>query len=603
MKKILVRILTLVGGLTVLVICCGLAAAAVFWWTGREKLPQEMVLQMDFQKGLAEALPRSPLGRMLTEDTLVVREVVEGLERASRDPRVKALVARVGAASMGMARIQEVREALAEFRKSGKPAVAFGETFGEFGPGNGAYYLATAFDEIYLQPSGDVGLTGLVAEAPFFRGTLDKLGIVPRLDHRKEYKTAMNTLTERRFTEAHRESTRRILDSLFSRMVADMASARGIDEEELRSLIDEGPFSARRALELKLIDGLAYGDEVMAMLKKRVGPEPRLASLSRYRALALERPPEDAPAIALIHGTGAVVRGEGEANPLSGRQTMGSDTLVRAFRQAVKDEEVKAILFRVDSPGGSYVASDSIWSETVRARKAGKPVVVSMGNLAGSGGYFVAMAADKIVAQPGTLTGSVGVVAGKLVFDDFWDKLGVSWDDARTSANASMWSPNRDYTPEQWARFQKWLDRVYDDFVTKFSQGRGLSRQEAEAAAKGQVWTGVQARKLGLVDELGGFSLALKLARQEAGIAESAPVRLKAFPEAKPPLRRLLDRLLGRSEEFSEVAVLRALDTFGPLGELARRTGWAGQSGVLAMPAVWTSEPWRGGDFRAAPLN
>jgi protease-4 len=247
---------------------------------------------------------------------------------------------------------------------------------------------------------------------------------------------------------------------------------------------------------------------------------------------------------------------------------MGSDTVAGAFRAAIEDKKVKAILFRVDSPGGSYVASDTIWREVVHARKAGKPVVVSMSGVAGSGGYFVAMHADKIVAQPGTITGSIGVLAGKFITTNFWDKVGISWDEVHTSTNAAMFTGLQDYTPEQWAKFQQWLDRIYEDFTDKVADGRHLPKERVLEIAKGRIWTGEDAKALGLVDELGGFDTALRLAREAAGISAAAEIRLKEFPPKKTLLARLLEcgsinatvDTLDRALQFT-APIVRALNT------------------------------------------
>ncbi|MGH7960196.1 MAG: S49 family peptidase, partial [Candidatus Binatia bacterium] len=360
-----------------------------------------------------------------------VRDVVAALVQASQDKRVVALVARVDAADMGLAQVQEIRDAILAFRSTGKLAIAHAETFGEFGPGNSAYYLATAFDEIYLQPSGDVGLTGLIAESPFVRGTLEKLGVTPRFDHRGEYKNAMNMFTEYQYTAPHREAVQTIMESLFKQIVQGIATTRKLPEEKVRELVDRGPFLGQQAVEAKLVDGLAYWDQITANVKEKAGKDAQRLSLLKYLRRA-GRPYAEGTTIALIYGVGSVHRGKSEYDPLFGGSSMGSDTVAAALRAAIKDEQVKAILFRIDSPGGSYVASDTIWRETIRAKEAGKPVIVSMSDVAGSGGYFVAMSADKIVAQPATITGSIGVFAGKMLTNGLWNKIGLSWDEIHT---------------------------------------------------------------------------------------------------------------------------------------------------------------------------
>ena len=263
----------------------------------------------------------------------------------------------------------------------------------------------------------------------------------------------------------------------------------------------------------------------------------------------------------MIYGVGGIARGKSEFSPLSGAANMGSDTVTAAFRAAVKDKRVKAILFRVDCPGGSYVASDAVLRETLRAKRAGKPVIVSMGNVAASGGYFVSLAADKIVAQPGTITASIGVVGGKMLTAEMWQKIGLSWDHVETSDNASMWTGTQDYSEAEWARYSYWLDRVYEDFTTKVAEGRDLPLERIREIAKGRVWTGAQAKELGLVDELGGYAVAIDLAREAAGLPEGAPIKLKTFPEPKSPWEELLDK----GPSSSETAALAALELFEAL--------------------------------------
>ena len=355
--------------------------------------------------------------------------------------------------------------------------------FGEFGPGNGAYYLATAFGEIYLQPSGDVGLTGILAEVPFVRGTLDKLGITPRFGARAEYKNAVNTFTETKLTEPHREAMTRLVESQFGQIVHGIAAARGLDEQAVRALVDRAPLSSQEALDAKLIDGLAYRDEVVDKLASGAR-KPERMPLARYVARA-GRPHTTGEVVALIHGVGAVSRGRSRIDPLSGDVGMGSDTVAAAFRAAADDDRVRAILFRIDSPGGSYVASDTIWRAVSRARTAGKPIIVSMGNVAASGGYFVAIPADKIVAQPGTITGSIGVFGGKMLTGGFWDKVGVTFDDVQVGRNATMWSSLHDYTAAERARFDGALDRIYDDFTSKVAAGRGMQLERGAPCGEG----------------------------------------------------------------------------------------------------------------------
>ena len=582
MKKFLARTLMLIGAWVVVMAIVGAIATLL----SQEELPERIVLEIDFEREFAEYIPTDPLAGILMEQTVSVRDIVDALHQAATDERVLALVARTGTPQMGLAEIQEIRDAVLAFRNSGKPAIAYAETFGEFGPGNGAYYLATAFDRIYLQPSGDIGLTGLMAESAFVSGTLEKLGLRPRMDHRYEYKNALNMFTEKKYTQPHREAILQIIESQFGQIVQGIAAGRNLEVEAVRTLVDRGPFLGAQALAENLVDGLAYRDEVRALIDADLGEEAEMVGLFPYLR-QMGRPHNEGEAIALIYGVGGVHRGKSEYSAALSGPTMGSDSVSAAFRSAVQDDTVKAILFRVDSPGGSYVASDTIWRETVRAKEAGKPVIVSMGNVAGSGGYFVAAAADKIVAQPGTITGSIGVVGGKMLTAELMEKIGISSDEVHTSTNATMWSSSLDYTPQQWQQITAWLDHVYVDFTQKVAQGRGLTQEQVHAVAKGRIWTGEDAKDIGLVDELGGFPVALHLAKQAAGIEEDAPVQVKLFPEQRTLVDTVLSRLQGREEAAASptaVALRRVMQAVQPVIEMGQRLGLWSEPGVLTMP-------------------
>ncbi len=565
-----------------------LGAGARLLWRGH--LPARTIVEIDLDQPLAEFVPDDPLAGLLRGRRPRLRDVLDGLQRAASDDHVLALVGHISTGAAGLGQIQELRDAVVSFRASGKRTVAFGEAFGESGPGNGAYYLATAFDEIYLQPSGDVGLTGILAESPFVKGTLDKLGIVPRFGARGEYKTAVNMFTERHFTEKHRAATSRIVASQFGQIVQGISSARKLPEADVRAIVDRAPLSAQQALEAHLVDGLAYRDEVYAKLEGG-GEKPTRLPLLRYLGRA-GPPPENGDTVALIHGVGTVQRGKSGIDPLSGDVSMGSETVSAAFRSAVDDSDVKAILFRIDSPGGSYVASDTIWREVSRARAAGKPVVVSMGNVAASGGYFVAMPADRIVAQPGTITGSIGVFSGKMILPAFWEKLGVTWDEVHTGTNATMWSSLSDFSPSERARFDAELDRVYADFTSKAAEGRKLPKERVLEIAQGRVWTGEDALGIGLVDALGGYGEALRLVRETLGLAPDAPLRLQAFPPARGLLAGLVERFFAppdddTDDEEAVSATLRAaLETVHSVTHALRAVGLLAEEGPLVTPEV-----------------
>ncbi|GAB2449269.1 signal peptide peptidase SppA [Streptosporangium sandarakinum] len=550
----------------------------------RQRRTAPLVLELDLTEGLLDGPPADPLNAVLSMRRPRLSDVLSGLKRARTDTRVKALVVKIGTRPLGLAMVQELRQAVARLREAGKLTVAFAESFGEFGAGTVPYYLATAFERVYLQPSGDVGLTGVAIEQRFLKGALGKLGVDYQIGQRHEYKTAANTYTQDHMTEAHRESMGRITESITEQVVAGIAEGRGMEPAKVRELVDQGPFIGAEAVEAGLVDRMAYRDEVYDEVKKAAGEDSRLLYVARYArgpiAKKLPRPGEDV--VALVHGNGAVRLGRSGRSPLGGGGAMGSDTVCAALRAARDDDHVKAVVFRVDSPGGSYVASDAIWREVVLTRKAGKPVVVSMGDLAASGGYMVSMAADAIVAQPGTLTGSIGVFGGKAVIGGLLEKIGISSETVGEGANAGMFSPTNAFSEAQWARVNAWLDRVYDDFVAKAAEGRDLPRERVHELARGRVWTGADAHAHGLVDELGGLEDALALARKKAGVAADAPVRV--YPRLSP-----LERLRpAESSEDKAAALSRVrLESWGSISHLAAELGLPSY-GPLMLPGSWT---------------
>ena len=587
MRRFSVGCLAVIGAIAVVFVVV-ILVFAVSAGAAKGRVPSNAVLEVNLETGLIEDIPDDPLAKAMLSGTSSTKDIVDAIERASTDSRVKGMIARFGGSTMGLATAQEIREAVLSFRAHKKFAIAYSETFGEVGPGGSSYFLASAFDQVWMQPSGDIGLTGVILESQFLRGTLDKLSIVPRMDHRYEYKNAMNQLTEKQFTPAHREAMQKLLDSWSSQLMKGIAEGRKLTTEQVHSAADRGPLLGQEAMDARLVDGLAYRDDVYAKVKKMAGDGSSLIYLQKYLDRA-GRPHQSGKTIALIYGVGGVGRGKSGFDPLFGSAAMGSDTVTAAFRDAVKDPKVKAILFRVDSPGGSYVASDAIWRETVLARKAGKPVIVSMGDVAGSGGYFVAMAADKIVAQPATITGSIGVLGGKMVTTGFWKMLGITFDQVHDGANATYWTGTEDYTPAEWARFEAWLDRVYADFTGKVADGRHIPKDRVLQIAKGRIWSGEDAKALGLVDELGGFPEALALAKKAARIPAAEDVNLQVFPKKKTAIQSFLDAVGGETPESSEqsaeaTALVRALRTVQPVARQLRAV--TGSTGVLEMPEV-----------------
>ncbi len=585
MRRIIVGFFAIIGAFVSLILVA-LVALAIWGSSATTPVAESSVLSLNLTEGLADAAPREGIAAILGDQKPTLRDVLDAIERAGNDPRVKGVFARVGGDDVPTAQAQELRDAIAALRAKGKFTIAYADTIGEFGAGTHAYYLAAGFDEIWLQPQGIVGLAGLRAEAPFFRGLLDKIGVVPSFDHRSEYKTAFNMLTEHQMTPPHREETEAILRSVFTQIVAGIAHDRKLQEAQVRALIDRGLLLPDEALQAHVIDHVGYRDEAESAAKTRAGKSAELVSALDYLDRA-GRPHEKGPTIALIYGTGLIQRGTSTPNPFSASGLMGADTISRAFDKAAGDTDVKAILFRIDSPGGSAVASETIWHAVERAHESRKPIIVSMGAVAGSGGYYIAAPADKIVAEPATLTGSIGVLAGKLVLGGLWDKLGVSWDTLDEGANAGMFSTLKDFSPPEKQRFEAFLDAAYATFKDRVAKGRNLGEDGVESAAKCRVWTGEDAKAHGLVDVLGGFATALRLAKQAAGIPDSQDVTLKLYPRVET-VGEAFGRLMGRRSAGDEAAGTGAIaERLAELKVLLNQMEIASQpAGSALMPTL-----------------
>jgi protease-4 len=585
MRRFLVGLFAVIGIVTTLAVIGGGVAV----WrvaAGRPSLPGTIVLKVDLNRGLVEEKSRDPLSDIAFGRKETLRDFLDALERAGDDPRVKGLYVSLGSDNLALATCQEVRDAIRDFRAKGKFAIAFASSFGEFGPGTRPYYLATAFDEIWLQQLGSLGLIGLHSEMPFLRGTLDRLGIVASIAHREEYKTAMNILTETAMTAPQREEVEDLLSGTSGQVVRGIAAARKLSPAQVAGLIDRGPLLADEALAARLVDRIGYADQASARARQRAGSGAKFVALKRYLEGA-GRPNDTGPKIALIHATGLITEGSSTAAPLFGEGGVTARTLARAFRQAARDKDVRAILFRIDSPGGSAVASETIWREVVRARDEGKPVIVSMGDVAASGGYYIAAPADKIVAEPATLTGSIGVLAGKLVVSELLHKLGATTDSATRGANAAMFSAFEDFSPAGSERLAAFLDGTYRGFKERVAAGRRLTAEQVEAVAKGRVWTGAEAKEKGLVDALGGYDTALGLARQAAKIPAGKEFKLVVFPREKSAFELIYNRLFDVERDNDAAAPAAAQGIAAGIARLLSGVATlVGDPGLLHMPPI-----------------
>jgi protease-4 len=490
---------------------------------------------------------------------------VEALDRAASDPRITGVEVRVGESTLGMASIQEIRRKIRDLHGKGKFSIAYLE----FGT-NRSYYLASACQTVVLLPTSMLRVRGMMTSTTFLRGTLDKLGIYPDIYHIGEFKNAANIYTEKKYTPAHREADQALLSDLYRQYLHAVAEGRGMKAEEVEQIIARGPFSSGEALAVKLVDRLAYADEVKDLVKqKNRGGENRL-SLDEYLRRT-ER--HGRSTLAVIFATGMILPGKSGDGPLGGA-VMGSETMAEQFRRAREEKSVKAVVLRIDSPGGAAYASEVIRRELVLTKRV-KPVVVSMSDVAASGGYWIAMSANKIIAEPGTVTGSIGVLAGKMNLLGLYQKLGLSKDYLSTAENATIDWPFQNFTPAQRESVMKDLREIYQNFIQGVAEGRKMEIAAVDQVGQGRVWTGERARQLGLVDELGGLDAAIAAAKTLANIPAEEQVNLLYLPRPKPLLATLLDLLDGARVLARGVSPRAWLDRFE----------------LLARTPVWTLLP------------
>ncbi|HEX3555719.1 MAG TPA: signal peptide peptidase SppA [Thermoanaerobaculia bacterium] len=506
---------------------------------------------------LEQEVPRLPFSGGGEPDSIA--QLYPAFRAAREDPGIKGLAVYVQDAELGLAKAQELRRQMMALRRAGKFVECYLETAGEGSNGTLAYYLATACERIHLSPAGDLNLLGLSWESRLLRGTLDKLKIDPQFNRVGRYKSAVETYTQSRLTPEAQEAIAALLDGYYSQIVSAVAEARRKSETEVRELIDGAPYDAETARKRGLVDDLAYPDEFLDHLRQRLGRKPALLPIEEYRP----EPVFAARQVAVVFALGTIVRGGGGTAPWTEESYLGSDKMAEVLRDLREDGSVAAVVLRIDSPGGSALASDLILRQVERLKQK-KPVVVSMSDTAASGGYYIAARASKIVAEPATLTGSIGVFGGKFVTRRFEEEvLGIGHDSQKRGANADLYSELQPYSPRQEALVQQLMDRTYAAFVGHVAAGRRMSRQAVEGVASGRVWIGAEARRIGLVDELGGLDRALELARTEAGIGPRETVAVDFYPA--PPT--WLEVFLAKREPRlpgALVAVVKGLETHPP---------------------------------------
>ena len=551
MKRLLVIFLVL------LVLAVVVATTGILLSRGGATLPGEKIVTLTLDRPVHDYLEAPSVSWIRRGSPQSLADVWAGLARARNDPQVLGLSVYLRNARFGFGKAQELRALLQSFQESGRFVNCFMETAGEGTNGTLAYFLVSVCDHITLAPMGDVNLVGLFSDAYFLRGTLDKLKIETEFSHAGQYKSAAEQFTNTEHSPAAEEALSSVLDDLFEQIVTTIATDRELTEEAVRGLIDQAPLTADEALQAGLVDSLGYPDEFEASLLELSSEEPRMVPLSDYaptgRPLAGER-------VAVVFTQGTIVRGSNGTDPWSQQRFAGSESLGAILRELADDPGVSAVVLRVDSPGGSALASDLMLREVIRLAES-KPVVVSMSDVAASGGYYIASQATGIVAEPATITGSIGVVGGKFVLRRFQEELlGVTHDTIARGANADFFSTLDPFSPEQAEQYERLMLRIYDTFVGHVAEGREMTREEVDSVAQGRIWTGRQALDLGLVDQLGGLDVALEMARQQAGLEAEEATAIDFYP--RPPslmdfLSQNLEPFLGRPP--AESLLLRSL--------------------------------------------
>jgi protease-4 len=566
------KIALIIGGVLVLVMIGAVIFIALIVAAVRGSKPtieNNSVLVLRVEGDLPDFVPDDPVAEAFGGKSDSLTNLLWQIRKAKVDKRISGLIMDVRISGLGWAKSEELRDAIADFRTSGKPAYAYME----YGM-NKEYYIASACEKVYVSPPGDLYINGLAAEVMFFRGSLDKLGVYPDFYQIGKYKNAPDEMTRKDMSDAHKEVMNAIVDDLFNHFVNAVATARKKSPDEIKAIVDTAPLSSKQALDAGLIDGAMYEDQVRAEMKKRLGfkdtDKMNLTSGSDYR----EVDPDDVglnngERVAVIYASGAIGGGRSNNSPY-GEQTVGSETMIKAVNDAAADTSIKAIVIRVDSPGGSSYASDVIW-HAIENAKLKKPVVISMGDVAASGGYYIACNASKIIAEPSTITGSIGVFAGKPVLKGFYDWIGVSNEYVMRGKNAGLFRESEKFSDDERKKFEEMVNHTYyDEFVPKVAEGRKRDKDYINSIAQGRVWMGDQGKDNGLVDDFGGLEKAIDEAKKLANLDPSKDVRRVIYPTPRTFLQEVLNR--GGDDTATSAKLQQQRAIFAALPEDTRRT-------------------------------
>ncbi len=528
-----------VGGL---VLIAGILLLGLGWYnSGRVYVPQNSALVIDFSANIQELPQENLLDELEGKPQIKLQRFIQAIEMAAHDPHIMALVARLDTSGLEMAQIQDVARAIRHFKAGNKKTFVFSQGFGPLGQGNREYYLASFFDKIYMQPHTTIGLTGVGVEIPFMRSVLQKIGVTPEFYTRYEYKTAMQTWTDGHISPEAKSEMTRLTNALWNELKADIMHNRHLSEAQIKVAVNQAPLSAEQGLAQKLIDDIMYLPQLEQQLKDDGVQE--FVQIEDY--MQGLHPNEEAhlPTIAVLTLNGIIDRGESSDGNIDGESSIGSKSVAQDITQIADLPNLKAVIVRIDSPGGDYNAADEIYFALQNLKKKSKvPVIISQSGYAASGGYFISLAGDYIIAEPTTITGSIGVLGGKFVLGDLWRKLGINWANIQTAPNADIMSMNQSWSPEERKIFNASLDEVYKDFTKKVLENRSLT-ENIDKIARGRVWTGAEAVKLGLVDALGGFDEALEAAKQQGKIADNQKIKIVNYPQPKSLSEKISDLL------------------------------------------------------------
>ena len=558
------KVALIIGGIVlfvVLVVVIGVAIVVSALRGNRPSIQDNSVLVLRISGPLPDYVPDDPFRRIFGAPPQSLGSLLAQFRKAKVDKRITGVILEIDMSEAGWAKSEEIRSAIEDFRASSKPVYAYMEM-----GLNKDYYIASACDKIYVPPPGELFTIGLAADVMFFRGSLDKLGVYPDVYQIGKYKSAGDMFTPKQMTDAHREYINSMLDDLYGRYVEAIAKARKKSVDEMKGLIDNAPYSATQAKDAGLIDGALYRDEVDKEMKKRIGvgenDQLHVARGSDYKQISQESLGlNKGDRIAVVYAAGDIVSGRSTFGS-AGEETIGSESLVKAINEARDDKGIKAIVLRIDSPGGSGLASDIIW-RAIEAAKAKKPIVVSMSDVAASGGYYIACNANKIVAEPSTITGSIGVVGGKPVIKGFYDWIGVSNEYVMRGKNAGMFRETEKFNDAERAKFEEFLRNTYEDFISKVGKGRNKDKAYIDSIGQGRVWTGAQGKEKGLVDEYGGLDKAIEIAKQLANIPADKSIQRVILPQPPTFFEQLMsandDDAGADAEAKQEASLLKAL--------------------------------------------